>query len=455
MFRLGAGAARILDSDLVQPQGRESARLIERLDAAGVLDPVPYALPALPLEDLTVVVPVRDNPSGVARLLSGLEGLQVIVVDDASHDVTVLAAVCEQAFARLVRLDENIGPAGARNRGLAWVTTPFVAFVDSDVVVSLDQLALVLRHFHDPMLALAAPRIASYGGRGSVVARYEETFSSLDRGPAPALVRPHSTVAWLPSACLLARTGAVTDGFDEALRAGEDVDLVWRLVDQGWRVRYEPAAVVRHEPRANWGSWMGRKAFYGTSAGELGRRHGDAIAPAVLSGWAWLFLAGLVVQRKWSVALALAGWMTGLARSSRRLGRGEARLAARLTWRGSANALAQGQALVLRHWWPVALVSCLVSRRARRVLLVAAAADLVMSSRRTDLNPVALLVTRRLDDAAYGVGVWLGAARVRSWRALLPGRPGPAPVSRGGGSAMPAGSPRRLVRTPAEPTVRP
>ena len=38
-------------------------------------------------------------------------------------------------------------------------------------------------------------------------------------------------------------------GFDEAMRLGEDVDLVWRVAAAGHRCRYEPTSVVHHEPR--------------------------------------------------------------------------------------------------------------------------------------------------------------------------------------------------------------
>ncbi len=50
-------------------------------------------------------------------------------------------------------LDENVGPAGARNAGLALVGTPFVVFVDSDVVVEPAAIETMLRHFADPELA--------------------------------------------------------------------------------------------------------------------------------------------------------------------------------------------------------------------------------------------------------------------------------------------------------------
>ena len=48
----------------------------------------------------------------------------------------------------------------------------------------------------------------------------------------------------MPTAALVVRRAVLEDGLDTALRYGEDVDLVWRLHDAGWRVRYDPAVVV-------------------------------------------------------------------------------------------------------------------------------------------------------------------------------------------------------------------
>ena len=47
----------------------------------------------------------------------------------------------------------------------------------------------------------------------------------------------------------MGRDGAV---FDPALRVGEDVDLVWRLVAAGLAVRYDPAVEVEHDEPTTW-----------------------------------------------------------------------------------------------------------------------------------------------------------------------------------------------------------
>ncbi|PUA81628.1 mycofactocin biosynthesis glycosyltransferase MftF [Nocardioides currus] len=382
--------------------------------------------------DVTVVVPVRDRPLDLARLLDALPpSVPVVVVDDASRSPGPVAGVARRHGATLVVHEANRGPAAARNSGLRRVTTPYVAFCDSDVVPDRGWLATLRRHLDDPALAVVAPRVLGPTARADDgwIERYEQARSSLDLGPEPAAVRQQGMVSYLPSACLVARVDALGDGFDEALRCGEDVDLVWRLLASGVGVRYEPAATVRHRHRAELREWLGRKAFYGTSAAPLAERHGTAVAPMVLSPWSAVLAGAVLAQRRWSVPVALGAAAVATAGTARRLGRSEhpVRAAAVLTLEGSVAVVWQTAAALTRHYWPVAALAALGSRRARRAVVVAAVVDGLVDRRRVgaDLDPVRYVLARRLDDLAYGAGVWSGALRARSPRALLPAMRGP------------------------------
>ena len=137
-----------------------------------------------------------------------------------------------------MRRGVNGGPGPARNTALGMVGTEFVAFLDSDCVPPPDWINALAGHFADPLVAAVAPRVVNAGpGPGG---------SPLDLGPRPARVAPLTRVAYVPTAALVARRAAIGDGFDEALRYGEDVNLVWRLIEAGWRVRFEPAVRVAH-----------------------------------------------------------------------------------------------------------------------------------------------------------------------------------------------------------------
>jgi mycofactocin glycosyltransferase len=256
-----------------------------------------------------------------------------------------------------------------------------------------------------------------------VLARYEQWRSPLDLGPAPARVRSGTRVSYVPAAALVARTDALRaiGGFDEALRFGEDVDLVWRLDEAGHRLRYEPAVAVQHAPRRDWGAWWRQRQSYGRSAGPLAARHEGALAPARTSGWsalAWGVGAG--VSPIGGLAIG-AGTVVALARKLRAL---DHPLHESLRLAGVGNLFA-GRILasaITRAWWPIAVGVALVSRRARRIVLAAALVPPLIDwvRERPAIDPLRATAARVADDLAYGTGLWQGVVAERSIDALLP-----------------------------------
>jgi mycofactocin system glycosyltransferase len=348
------------------------------------------------------------------------------VVDDASPDPSEAKRIAAAAGARFIGLPENLGPAGARNAGLRLVHTTYVVFVDNDMVVTDGAVATLLRHFVDPRVALVAPRVIGLqlSTRVNWISRYEDARSSLDLGPTPATVRPRARVSWVSTAFVVARVEALGAGFSDGMRVGEDVDLVWTLVERGWRVRYEPAATSAHEHRVTLSDWAKRKAFYGTGGHALALRHPGNIAPAILAPWSVSVMVALLAQRVWSVPLALAISAVAAVRISRKLSRHEhpLRIGIELTATGVAASVSQTMALLTRHWWPLAVLGSIVSRRVRRATIAAAILDVVLDYRRTkpQLDVVRFGIARRADDLAYGAGLWLGALRGHSTAALRP-----------------------------------
>lgn len=435
LLKLSPRAISLLADRTVRVRDAASAVLADRLLETGLAHPAVRALPPHPepgsghTPSCTYVIPVRDRPRELARLLGSIPSdSPVIVVDDASRRPAPIIAVTAQHGAHLLPLTVNLGPAGARNAGLRLVTTPYVAFCDSDIVLPLHTLPTLLRHFADPRVALAAPRITGLATPQSSgwLGRYEATRSSLDLGAHPAAVRPGTPVSWVPSACMIARVDAfaASGGFDEGMRVGEDVDLCWRLVEKGWRIRYEPFVDAAHEHRVRLAEWWTRKAVYGTGAHPLAERHPHHIAPAVLAPWNAALILALLAQRRWSLPVAAAIWAGATARIARKLENTEhpVRQAARLTADGAVSALTQGSALLTRHWWPLTAIGCLTSHRIRRATALAAIADITLECRRdkTRLDPIRYGIARRLDDLAYGTGVWISAFRGRSTIALRP-----------------------------------
>lgn len=432
LLRLAPAAQVMLDGGRLEVRDATSAQLARTLLDATVAHPRPAGGPSH--RDVTVVIPVRDNTLGVRRLVAAMRGLRVLVVDDGS-EIPVAPSDFADAHCEIEVLRHSVsrGPAAARNTGLAASTTDFVAFLDSDVVPRRGWLEALLGHFCDPAVALVAPRIVGLSQTDNVVSRYEAIRSSLDLGHREAPVVPYTTVSYVPSAAIICRRRTVAElgGFDESMHSGEDVDLCWRLVEAGARLRYEPIALVAHEHRTKMRDWLSRRAFYGTSAAPLSARHPDKTAPMVISTptmVVWLLLAaGTRLSYLASlVAVAVTGRRVATAMQAPETGASDV---AAVTGRWLGSAVLQLASAICRHYWPVALLAASLSRRCRRIVLVAAVVDGVVDwlARRRhaedDARPLGLmcyLVLKRLDDVAYGTGLWTGVVRERNLGPLKP-----------------------------------
>ncbi|HEY9562217.1 MAG TPA: mycofactocin biosynthesis glycosyltransferase MftF [Nocardioides sp.] len=439
ILRLTSTAHAIAQHGHFTITGPTSQKLADRFLATNIALPVLDATAPRSAAEITVVIPVRDRPAQLDRALSALSGMHCLVIDDASHNRLAVAEVAARHDVEVIHLATNIGPAGARNAGLARVSTPLVAFVDSDVTATRRDLLALSRHFTDPAVAMVAPRVTGTIRSRSPrwFERYDAAHSSLDLNDTPACVHLGSVVSYLPSACLLARTSTLGDGFADDLRVGEDVDLVWRLVAQGHRVRHAPETTVGHDVRATLRDWLGRKIAYGTSGAPLADRHPGAVAPAVLSPTLAIGAAALLTRRPRTLPVAVGAVALTALKVGRNLPEpmGRSRLALSLATRGLGWAVRQEAGLVTRHWWPAALIAAVVSRRARRTIATAVVIDTVLmlrASRGDGLAAPIRLAGHALDNLAYGTGLWCGAIRARSAKALLPRCPGsPARVSAG------------------------
>jgi mycofactocin system glycosyltransferase len=434
LYRLGPAGVRVaeaIERGADCPAGHEP--LTDRWVDAGAAHPLPRVPGRHTAAQVTAVVPVHDEePGAVARLVGQLQGLaDVVVVDDASQ-----RPVAPLPGARLVRLAVNRGPGGARNAGLAEVATPFVLFADVGTDLGTlvgDGLALLLAHLDRPGVALVAPRVVGEGTPGPIGA-YEEVRSPLDLGDEPARVRAGTRVSYVPAAVLLARSEVLRSvgGFDESLRFGEDVDLLWRLDQAGWHCRFEPAVVVRHRPRLTLGAFVRQRRAYGSSAAPLARRHRGALAPVRTSGWSAAVWGLVATGHPLLGAAAAAGTTAALAHRLRGVP-GAGTLAVRLAGLGHLHAGRLLASALTRAWWPPALAVALVSRRARRVLVAAALvpAAIEYGQRRPRLDPLRYVALRVLDDVAYGWGLWQGCWRERELGPLVPDLrswPGRAPA---------------------------
>lgn len=436
LVRLSRSGADLLDAWLAGrhvESTEQSAALLDRLLAGGLIHPVVKAASGRArLPESTLVVPVYGDVDGLRQLLTAVReqvgDIPIVVVDDASRNGKAVAHVAHVHDAVLVRHDVNRGPGASRNTGWRHVasapgmTPRFVIFLDADVTPAPDAIPLMLAHFDDTGVVAVAPRVKAQPGRSKLDA-YEQASSPLDLGSDPALVFPSTRVSYVPSAALAMRLDVLQeqDGFDERLRLGEDVDLMWRLIDNRGTVRYESNAIVEHRNRSSLTELARQRFGYGSSSGPLAQAHPDKMVPLELPlATAGIWAAGLFggVPGK---LVALAGVGASRAALAKKLdGRVEDTPieAARLTGLGQLHAGRWIANAATRAWLPLTLLT----RRSRRLGLVA----LVVPSlarwfeKRPAIDPVTFVGLSAVDDATYCAGVWTGAWRTRSLAPLLP-----------------------------------
>ena len=95
---------------------------------------------------ISIVVPAYDSELSIAPCLdaifeNGADGMEVIVVDDASKDNTV--AIAKRYDVKVIRCEQNMGAAYARMMGEKHAKNDIILFCDSDVIIGDDTLARV------------------------------------------------------------------------------------------------------------------------------------------------------------------------------------------------------------------------------------------------------------------------------------------------------------------------
>jgi GT2 family glycosyltransferase len=266
---------------------------------------------------MSVVLCTRDRPAllgdAVDAITASLHpGDELVVVDSASRDLGATEPARERGI-RVVRVRQP-GLSRARNAGVAAAASAIVAFTDDDCRPDVGWVDGLRAGFDDPAVGFVTGRVdADREGRLSVSCMVDDQPRSLRRGDDP--------FAFGVGANMAARRAAVlaVAGFDErlgagaSLRAGEDVDLWWRLVEAGWEGAYAPRARVTHVQWRSEGRALGLSYGYGLGAGALSVK---AIRASRNGGW------GLLGRRLWHDGLRRAaadlgsGYQAGAVASS-------------------------------------------------------------------------------------------------------------------------------------------
>ena len=222
-----------------------------------------------PWPTVSVVVCTRNGARTLRDCLEGLRGIEypnyeVIVVDDGSTDAS--AAIAQEYCCRLVRT-ENRGLSNARNTGIQAAQGEIVAFTDDDARPDphwLKYLAEALRRGSD--VAAGGPNIVP-----PTDGWIAQCVAASPGGPAHVLLTDREA-EHIPGCNMALRKSALEaiHGFDPRFRtAGDDVDVCWRLRDNGGRLGFHAGAMVWHHRRGSVRTYWRQQVGYGRAEALL------------------------------------------------------------------------------------------------------------------------------------------------------------------------------------------
>jgi len=215
------------------------------------------APPAASSFKVSVIIPAFNEEKVIAAtveriLASDHPDLNVIVVDDGSHDTT--AEIVEQGFGSdprvtLIRI-ANGGKANALNVGLSHATGDVVVALDADTQFNTDTISRLVRWFVDPEVGAVAGN-AKVGNRINTITRWQAleyiVSQNLERRALATLatltVVPGAVGAWRRS--VLEQLGGFT-----ASTLAEDQDLTIAVQRAGYRVLFDASAIAWTEAPA-------------------------------------------------------------------------------------------------------------------------------------------------------------------------------------------------------------
>lgn len=217
----------------------------------------------------------RFLPSVAATDYSDFE---IIIANNASSDGTVHWIEKNYPGCKIVTYDRNYGYAAGNNRAVKYASGEILVFLNNDVQADPDWLNGLSNVFRDPSVGIAQPKLRSveksdhfeYAGaaggyidwmgypfcRGRLMDHVEQDQGQYDEG---------SEIFWASGAAFAIRRDLFveTGGFDEDFEFHmEEIDLCWRCLKRGKKIRYVPGSVVYHLGGGSMLHGSPRKVFY-------------------------------------------------------------------------------------------------------------------------------------------------------------------------------------------------
>jgi GT2 family glycosyltransferase len=283
---------------------------------------------APPAPELAVVIVNYNTGDYLERCLASLQAhrgdidIDVLVIDNASHDGSHTKAIAAHPWARLIENRENVYLSPAWNQGIRETDAPFVLLLNPDTEWWAGTLAdyVAVARGHEGA-GIVGPMVRNTDGTvypsGRPLPSVVDATGHSFLGPfAPGnrfSRRYHmhgwdrSTereVDWVSGCCMLLprkvfdEVGMLDESF---LLYGEELDLATRLHDAGWSVLFTPKVEILHALGVSTGRSRRMTVMHSASIYRYYRKHRAA-------GW-----RKLTLPLAWTALRARAeiAWLRG------------------------------------------------------------------------------------------------------------------------------------------------
>lgn len=202
----------------------------------------------------SIIIPTMNSERTLAGCLKSIFNLkgavdfEVLIVDGGSTDRTLEIA---RQYRTRILIENKKRIAVARNTGVRNAKGEIIGFLDSDCMPEENWLALLLECLDN--------KTAGAGGKN--IPDTPTQVQPLIRDDQVESIPTCNAIYWK-------RVIEEIGYFDENLITGEDLDLNWRILDRGYRLAYEPKAVVHHLEETN----VRRMIKYGIGAAQLAKK---------------------------------------------------------------------------------------------------------------------------------------------------------------------------------------
>ncbi len=282
--------------------------------------------------ELAVVIVNFNTGDYLERCLASLErqrgdiAIDVLVIDNASHDGSHRTAIDAHPWARSIENPVNVFLSPAWNQGIRETSAPFILLLNPDTEwwrgTLADLVAVARAH---PHAGIVGPMVRNPDGSVYPSGR---PFPSVGDALGHAFLAPFAAdnpftrryhlegwdrsterdVDWVSGCCLLFPRQAFEEigMFDESfLLYGEELDIATRLRDAGWSVVFTPEVEILHELGVSTGRSRRMTLMHSASVYRYYRKHRASGWRVLTLPFAWIALR-LRAEMAWLVDRAAA-----------------------------------------------------------------------------------------------------------------------------------------------------